>query len=592
MQKFRQRRVTIKKKLIYSYLTGVIIPFLLFSLAFFQIQKNTMKNTAADIAYNELMQITGLMDGEFEQLKSVSNLLYLDNELNDFIKEYNQNIHFNPNIEHLNHILGKYNAGISNVNFSSVIVTNRGQFLGDATLIHKADSLEITDKDWYQSLIDKPSGILWLKDETLDKIFTTPGQNYIYLIRELQDRKTWDKTGILILGISENELRKLYSGYIDEYSSIYIIDEQNNLISNIDNLNFNKIPHMVINYMYKYSGSNIVSKVNNEKILMTHYTIKTTNWKVFLMDDLNHLLSNFNSINYLYLVVIGIYFIITIILCSVFLTKFTKPIQVLYQNMEKVKANNFDVTVPILSNDEIGDLSHKFNSMIERIKQLMENLLKEQEEKRQAELITLQTQINPHFLYNTLASIRYLIYTEKKEDVDNIILSLIRILKNSLSDTEEFVSIQKEISILEDYILIQKFAFSQKVTVDIHMEEDILSCKTIKLILQPLVENAFMHGLKPKNSNGYLSIKGYSRENMVCFEIYDNGVGFIPKADIKKKYRRGIGLQNVKDRIELTFGKKYSLNIDSRPDEFTKITINIPKIASEEEFVYYEHFDS
>lgn len=592
MHKFRQRRVTIKKKLIYSYLTGVIIPFLLFSLAFFQIQKNTMKNTAADIAYNELMQITGLMDGEFEQLKSVSNLLYLDNELNNFIKEYNQNIHFNPNIEHLNHILGKYNAGISNVNFSSVIVTNRGQFLGDATLIHKADSLEITDKDWYQSLLDKPSGILWLKDETLDKIFTTPGQNYIYLIRELQDRKTWDKTGILILGISENELRKLYSGYIDEYSSIYIIDEQNNLISNIDNLNFNKIPHMVFNYMYKYSGSNIVSKVNNEKILMTHYTINTTNWKVFLMDDLNHLLSYFNSINYLYLVVIGIYFIFTIILCSVFLTKFTKPIQVLYQNMEKVKANNFDVTVPILSNDEIGDLSHKFNSMIERIKQLMENLLKEQEEKRQAELITLQTQINPHFLYNTLASIRYLIYTEKKEDVDNIILSLIRILKNSLSNTEEFVSIQKEISILEDYILIQKFAFSQKVTVDIHMEEDILSCKTIKLILQPLVENAFMHGLKPKNSNGYLSIKGYSRENMVCFEIYDNGVGFIPKADIKKKHRRGIGLQNVKDRIELTFGKKYSLNIESRPDEFTKITINIPKIASEEEFVYYEHFDS
>lgn len=592
MHKFRQRRVTIKKKLIYSYLTGVIIPFLLFSLAFFQIQKNTMKNTAADIAYNELMQITGLMDGEFEQLKSVSNLLYLDNELNNFIKEYNQNIHFNPNIEHLNHILGKYNAGISNVNFSSVIVTNRGQFLGDATLIHKADSLEITDKDWYQSLLDKPSGILWLKDETLDKIFTTRGQNYIYLIRELQDRESWDKTGILILGISENELRKLYSGYIDEYSSIYIIDEQNNLISNIDNLNFNKIPHMVFNYMYKYSGSNIVSKVNNEKILMTHYTIKTTNWKVFLMDDLNNLLSYFNSINYLYLVVIGIYFIFTIILCSVFLTKFTKPIQVLYQNMEKVKANNFDVTVPILSNDEIGDLSHKFNSMIERIKQLMENLLKEQEEKRQAELITLQTQINPHFLYNTLASIRYLIYTEKKEDVDNIILSLIRILKNSLSNTEEFVSIQKEISILEDYILIQKFAFSQKVTVDIHMEEDILSCKTIKLILQPLVENAFMHGLKPKNSNGYMSIKGYSRENMVCFEIYDNGVGFIPKADIKKKHRRGIGLQNVKDRIELTFGKKYSLNIESRPDEFTKITINIPKIASEEEFVYYEHFDS
>ncbi len=591
MQKFK-KRFTIKEKLIFIYLAGVIIPFLIFSLALFQIQKNTMKENSADNAYNELLQITGLMDGAFEQIKSISNLLYLDENLADFMKEYNQGTNLTLNTEHLHSILSKYNAGINNITFSSVIFTNKGEVIGDAPLIHKVDSIDITDKYWYQKLLDRPSDILWLKDEALDNIFTSPGQDYIYLIRELQNRDTWDKTGILILGIPENELRKLYSAYVNNYSSIYILDEQSNLISSIDNLNLDNIPTIILNNMHNYTGSTIIDEENGQELLMSHYTIKTTNWKIFLLNDLNYLLSSVDSINRLYIMVIAIFFFITIILCSIFFTKFTKPIKVLYQYMEQVKSNNLDVTVPIISNDEIGDLSEQFNSMIKKIKQLMENLVQEQNEKREAELVSLQTQINPHFLYNTLASIRYLIYTEKKEDVDNIILSLIRILKNSLSDSKEFISIQKEISILENYIFIQKFAFPNSITVNIHIEDDILYCKTIKLLLQPIVENAFMHGLKPKKENGYLSIYGYSKEDTVYFEIFDNGVGFNTKDSFTRKRKSGIGLQNVKDRVALTFGKGYGLNIESKEDDYTKITINIPKITIEEEYTYYEHFDS
>ncbi len=590
MKKNIKRQISIKQKLIFTYTTGVIIPLLLFSLALFQIQTNTMKDTSADFAYNELVQISGLIDGELEQLVSISNLLYLDKELNEFIKEYNQNPYIKPDSDRLNKILNKYNSGISNINFDSVIFTNRGEVFGDATLIHKADMINITEQGWYKKLLDRPSYILWQKDEVLDNIFTTAGQDYIYLIRELQDRETWSKTGIMVLGISENELRKLYSGYVNDYSSIFILDSRNNLISGIANLNLNEIPGFIYNNMHNYTGSNIVEEVNGQELLMTHYTIKTSNWKIFLLNDQNYLLSKFDSIKSLYLMVIVVYFVITLILCSLFLSKFTKPIHVLYQHMEKVKANNLDVTVPVLSRDEIGYLSEQFNSMIGRIKQLMDNLVNEQEAKRQAELISLQTQINPHFLYNTLASIRYLIYTEKKEDVDNIILSLIRILRYSLSDTKEFISIQKEISILEDYIFIQKFTFSNTVKVEIDIDEEILNCKTIKLILQPLVENSFMHGLKPKNENGYLSIKGYARDNNICFEIYDNGVGFDLGAGINQTNRTGIGLHNVKDRIKLTFGDEYGLKIESEPGSYTKITVNIPRI--EEEFIYNEYSHS
>lgn len=583
MKRNIKKHISIKEKLIYIYIGGVIIPLLLFSLAFFKIQKNTMKNTSADIAYNELVQITGLIDGELEQLMSISNLLYLDSDLNNFVKSYNQDPDINPDTEHVNRILNKYNSGISNINFNSVIFTNRGEAIGDATLIHKSDSINISDQSWFKRLMDRPSDILWLKDELLDTIFTSAGQDYIYLIRELQNRDTWDKTGILILGISENELRKLYSGYVNDYSSIFILNEKGSLISAIDNLNLNEIPKFILNNLYHYTGRDFEEKVNDQELLMTHYTIKTSNWKIFMLNDLNYLLSNFDSIRSLYLRVIIIYFVITLILCSVFLTKFTKPIQVLYQYMEKVKSNDLDVTVPVVSRDEIGYLSEQFNSMIAEIKQLMENLVKEQEEKRQAELISLQTQINPHFLYNTLASIRYLIYTEKKEDVDNIILSLIRILKYSLSDTKEFISIQKEISILEDYIFIQKYAFSNTVKVDINIDDEILNCKTIKLILQPLVENSFMHGLKPKKENGYLSIKGFAKDNNVYFEIFDNGVGFDPNADADKSRKRSIGLKNVRERIQLTFGEGYGLYIESEQNVYTRITVKIPKIDGEEE---------
>jgi two-component system, sensor histidine kinase YesM len=592
MKKLHKKRIIIQTKLMYIFLSGVILPLLIFSIVFFQIQNNSMKNDSVENTSKELIQISALLDTKLGQLKSTSNLLYLDEDLNNLIKEYNSNSADKADTIKIKAILNKYNAGMNNTTFNSIIILNNGNIMGDAILINNANTFDSENKDWYRSLIKNPGDILWIKDSALDKIFASPGQDYIYIVRELHDRKTWKKTGILVLGISEKELEKLYYGYVNDTSSIYILDENNNLISSVDNLYFNEVPKVVNNYLYNYSG-NLIQKMNNKNILMTHYTINTTKWKIFMLNDLDQLLSNYNSINNLYLFIIIVYFSITLILCSVLLKKFIKPINILYYNMEKVKAGNLNVTVPVLTNDEIGDLSYQFNSMISRIKELMKNLVKEQREKREAELLALQTQINPHFLYNTLASIRYLIYTEKKEDVDNTILALIRILKNSLSDINEFVSIKKEIDILKDFIFIQEFAFSKPVTVNINFEDEILEFKTIKLILQPLVENAFMHGFKPKKENCILFINGYVKNNNIFIEIIDNGVGFDPEV-IKESNHIGlksIGLKNVKDRIELTFGEGYSLKIESKLNIGTKIKLNIPIISNEGDFGFYEHFD-
>ncbi|MFV0414585.1 MAG: sensor histidine kinase, partial [Oscillospiraceae bacterium] len=231
--------------------------------------------------------------------------------------------------------------------------------------------------------------------------------------------------------------------------------------------------------------------------------------------------------------------------------------------------------------------------MLQEIRDLMDNVVQEQKLKRDAEILSLQTQINPHLLYNTLASIRFLVFTGDKKTADNAILALIRLMKNTLSDAREFVTVENEFDLLQDYIQLQRLAFDRPVEVSVDVDDNILDCKIIKLLLQPVVENAFLHGLKPKAGSIQLCIAGKADQNDLVFTVEDNGVGFdTEKANYTDKdpASRSVGLRNVHNRIVLTFGEGYGLTVQSTLSEGTAVTLRIPLIRSKGEYSSYEHF--
>ena len=251
--------------------------------------------------------------------------------------------------------------------------------------------------------------------------------------------------------------------------------------------------------------------------------------------------------------------------------------------------------IPVVSNNEIGQLTAHFNLMQDSIHLLMQRLVEESEAKRDAEIKALQSQINPHFLYNTLASVRFMIFSGERDSADRIVVSLIHLLKYALSNSKRFVTLDMEIHLLDDYIRIQQYTFTVPFRVEMDIPPEIRDCYTIKLLLQPIVENAIFHGLKPKDgADCLLQVIGrFSEDGDIDLIIRDNGVGYDPSqtSSSDSSLSNGIGTKNVSKRIQRYFGSRYGIHTTSAIGAGTEVQLHLPSLKTEEDCKVYEHFN-
>ena len=221
--------------------------------------------------------------------------------------------------------------------------------------------------------------------------------------------------------------------------------------------------------------------------------------------------------------------------------------------------------------------------MTHKIEDLMAQNVHEQELKRKSELKALQSQINPHFLYNTLDSIIWMAEGKKYEDVVLMTASLARLLRQSISNEDETVLIGQEIQYVKSYLTIQKMRYKDKLEFEINVDPSINSVHIVKLVLQPIVENAIYHGLKYKESKGMLTVNGYQKDGNAVIEIADDGVGMDAETlnrifeKHKVNYRsNGVGVYNVQRRLSMYYGKEYGLSYKSEKGKGTTVTVVIP----------------
>lgn len=590
MIKIKKLRLSIQNKLFLIVFFTIVLPMIIVGTVMLNQQRKMIRNEAIRAAQKDINQISDIMSNELNHLKSISNLFYLDEEIHALLRQEKDFVTDDGFEAAMEKALGSYNASMARIDFKTVLISKNGRIYGSAPNIREMKEYPYMNSSWHKALEVNTSRLIWTSDRSLDAIFSLNSMTHMYLIREIHDPLTWKSLGTLILGISENEIRKMYSGYITNEQSMFLVDDENRVISYENNLRITSGVETMEPYLYQVSGYKLI-KDESKELLMSHYTVNANKWKIYTFNDMDVLTARLSKANQSYVVTLIAFFIISTVVSLLFIREFFHPLKALNETMRTVEKGNLEVEAPVINDDEIGDLSLQFNSMIHHVKDLMNEILEVQELKRKAEIQSLQTQINPHFLYNTFATIRYLIYTEKKEDVDKIILSFIKIMKNILSDTKELISIEREIDLLKDYIYIQNYAFSNKVEVQYHIDDEIKSLQTIKLLLQPIIENAFLHGLKPKKEGGVLIINGFRREDKVIFEVIDNGIGFDTTQDMSKSQSDStrIGYRNVKDRIELTFGPQYSASIESAPNEGTKVTLEIPIIEQKEVTIYDEN---
>lgn len=266
------------------------------------------------------------------------------------------------------------------------------------------------------------------------------------------------------------------------------------------------------------------------------------------------------------------------------------PIFKLTSLMKEVEKGNLDISCKVKGADELGMLASGFNHMTGQIKELLRKIMQDQEDKRLAEIQILQHQINPHFLYHTLNSIRWMAKIYKVENIDIMVTSLIKLMKNSIGSENEFITIQNEIELLQCYFDIQKFRFIDKFEVEMNIDTQINEYLIMKLLLQPVVENALIHGIEPMKGKGRIEISGRKDGGNIEFIIRDNGLGMdeeslksvLSDKNFKSKQFSGIGLKNVNERIKLHFGGDYGLQINSCLNVGTTVTVKIPAIVEKD----------
>jgi two-component system sensor histidine kinase YesM len=415
----------------------------------------------------------------------------------------------------------------------------------------------------------------------------------ISLSREITDLAAGARAGVLLVDLNFDVISHLCGSVaLGKRGYLFIVDRDGSIVYHPQQqLLYGGLKSENIRGVLEAEGDYFSSSDEEGEKFYSVSGMPSTGWKVVGVNFGDELVENREEIR-LTFSAWGIgFFALTVVLSIVLALRISRPIKRLRRSMQAVEMGNFDIRVDIQSADEIGALGKDFNIMIAEIRALIEQNNRQQELKRKSELKALQMQINPHFLYNTLDSIIWMAEGRKEQEVIAMVSALARLFRLSLGKGKEIVDIGSEVEHVRHYLTIQKIRYKDRLDYEIDVDPDILKYKTVKIILQPLVENAIYHGIKNKATPGKVTISGCRTAHGVELIVRDDGIGMsretLARLSAGETEHRsgggGLGVRNVDERIKLYFGKGYGLDFESAEDKGTTVHVRLPAAEEVEE---------
>ena len=434
----------------------------------------------------------------------------------------------------------------------------------------KYDLESIKNESWYNE-IKRANGNTVLINTYKDGDGIGPYKNIFKMGRIIKDLITDEVLGILIMDISEIMLYERYSDMLDDGSEIYIVDSNKKIISSKNK---------------RFIGQNYeeIKKVNKRNFIFNNVEVESFineyEWSIIQEIPLSIMMKVSIQIAKKTFFIIALVSIIALIIIYKLSVWITKPIIDMKNKMEEVMDGNLKVNVDISNDDEIGQLQISFNQMVEKLDLSIENIKKYEKQKRVAELSFLQAQINPHFLYNTLSSIRFLISMNQVEKAEDMLYKFTRLLRSILPKASDMISLEEEIRNIKNYVELQKMRYPDCFDVNYDIDSSIYSFQLPSFILQPIVENAIFYSMEKENNKGIINIVGYRVEDSIRITIKDNGIGMskdkVSSVLKKESSINRVGVINVHERVQLNYGQEYGLKIDSIEGKGTKVTFILP----------------
>lgn len=375
------------------------------------------------------------------------------------------------------------------------------------------------------------------------------------------------------------------ANYIDEvgigqHGYCYIADKKSNIIYHPQQqLIYSGLKEEKYNYLK--DGSHV-----KKDAIYSVQSLDNCDWKIIGVCYIDEMITN--KVNHIMKTLFAIFLVVvlfTVIIIRFFSKLFTNPAKELANAMQEFEkdTNHFEFKT-IEGTAEITSLTESFEHMVVQIKELVEKVRQEEITLRKTELKALQAQINPHFLYNTLDAIAWLCEEERYKDAVEMVNSLAKLFRISISRGHELITIEKEMQHAKSYLKIQNFRYKNQFTYSFDVDEECLNYLCNKITLQPIIENAIYHGIDRMVDEGKINIGIHQKDDRIIFTVEDNGVGMTEEQCEEILHedasdRVGIGIKNVNDRIKIYFGEEYGLTIQSELDEGTRVTISMPKIT-------------
>ncbi|WP_216639619.1 sensor histidine kinase [Virgibacillus phasianinus] len=444
----------------------------------------------------------------------------------------------------------------------------------------------LTKESWYKKAVQSPETIQLISNSIGRNIKNTSNyqrNNVLTLVKAVVNPTTKEVQGVLLIDLKLDSIKEVIESVkIGKSGFIFIMDEDGNVVySPVNPIVYRIHP----DWLAAKESPPIEKEIEGSRYQFIYNTIPDIGWKivgVFSIDETTEVVSDVMWFTF------GIA-VITLIIGSIvsvfFASTITKPVNKLKTLMRNVEDGRFDMRFNSKYNDEIGQLGNNYNRMIQEIERLIQLVYMEQKRKREAELKILQAQINPHFLYNTLDTIQWMAYEYKANKIVELVNALTTLFRIGLNKGNEIISVEDEVEHVESYLIIQMTRYESKLEYEINADKTVKEYKVLKLILQPLVENAIYHGIRNKRGKGKITILVTQKADMLILEVNDTGIGIQKdvldrlndtlknKTDEQKK---GFGLYNVSERIKLTYGSEYGLEVFSEYNEGTTVIAKLP----------------
>ena len=538
-------------QLFFYYLVGNLLFILFLSSIFYYTSKYIIMNKEIEYTNKNVMSTSRYITLYVEKLQNIINLLSVNADVRNFLTLGNNNS--KKSIEKMVYSILDNNKGIKNI----TVIGKNGSIISSDKNNDMKISANMMKEKWYVDAInnsDMPVFNPVRKDEDSSM---NSNSWFLSISRDIKNSKG-ENLGVIVFDIKyEMFERYLRSNAFGRQSDSIIIDNHGNVIYYRD----------VKCFADKKCLAKFSEKNKNKDTYLYETQIENTNWNLRSLANTNDLVTLKKNFSHIVIIIFLVSLAFSSIITFIVITKILRPLIKLENHMQNFENNLREFHLSEKTGYEVQNLVEHFNVMVEKIKYL-----------REYEIKALHSQINPHFLYNTLDTIIWMAEFEDNEKVISITKSLANYFRLSLSNGHEKIPLKDEIMHTKEYLFIQKQRYEDKLSYFFNIEdESLLSIEVPKIIIQPIVENSIYHGIKNLSGNGIITIDVYRQNSTVNISVKDNGIGFEKAKQFKKSKTGGVGIQNVDKRIKFYYGKNYGvfINKDSKT-KGAEVVIKIP----------------